>query len=190
MLCVMLRPWFRVGCHACFCRPDGWTPSVLVLCQHDGESMHACDGAGATREAGRPPPRGAGQAGRPRRLPAPCHLSGCRTAPSRDQPVLPSIRSSRPGGTGVGFPGWWSIITIIKSVASVMKELTLLQELSSAFLRVYTHPRGCCVKSLANGNSWAAALCGGRHQHGGHGIACGADVAFQSTQQIQLAVRE
>ena len=34
MPCVMLRPWFRGGCHACFCRPDGWIPSVLVLCQH------------------------------------------------------------------------------------------------------------------------------------------------------------
>ena len=33
--CVMLRPWFRGGCHACFCRPDGWVPSVLVLCKHE-----------------------------------------------------------------------------------------------------------------------------------------------------------
>ena len=33
--CVMLRPWFRGGCHACFCRPDGWIPNVLVLCQHE-----------------------------------------------------------------------------------------------------------------------------------------------------------
>ena len=30
----MLQPLFRGGCHACFCRPDGWIPSVLVLCQH------------------------------------------------------------------------------------------------------------------------------------------------------------
>ena len=35
MPCVMLRPWFRGGCHACFCRPDGWVPSVLVLCKHE-----------------------------------------------------------------------------------------------------------------------------------------------------------
>ena len=33
--CVMLRPWFRGGCHACFCRPDGWIPNVLVVCQHE-----------------------------------------------------------------------------------------------------------------------------------------------------------
>ena len=32
--CVMLQPLFRGGCHACFCRPDGRIPSVLVLCQH------------------------------------------------------------------------------------------------------------------------------------------------------------
>ena len=30
----MLQPLFRGGCHACFCRPDGWIPSVRVLCQH------------------------------------------------------------------------------------------------------------------------------------------------------------
>ena len=35
MPCAMLRPWFRGGCHACFCRPDGWVPSVLVLCKHE-----------------------------------------------------------------------------------------------------------------------------------------------------------
>ena len=35
MPCAMLRPWFRGGCHACFCRPDGWIPSVLVLCKHE-----------------------------------------------------------------------------------------------------------------------------------------------------------
>ena len=39
-------------------------------------------------------------------------MSGCRTAPSRDQHVPPSIRSSRPGGTGVGVPGWRSSISI------------------------------------------------------------------------------
>ena len=35
MPCAMLRPWFRGGCHACFCRPDGWVPSLLVLCKHE-----------------------------------------------------------------------------------------------------------------------------------------------------------
>ena len=35
MPCAMLRPWFRGGCHACFFRPDGWVPSVLVLCKHE-----------------------------------------------------------------------------------------------------------------------------------------------------------